>query len=93
MVSKKTRQDISPSSFNHILFAFAKEFGWGYDYVRNMPYKLFRIYSNELIRHYKEQEAASKGKKSKQKSSPLTDEEKENRRKMIMEMSNHGGHR
>lgn len=70
-----------------MLFAFAKEFGWGYDYLMNMPFRLFRVYARELGEHYKAQEAASQGKKYKRMSSgKLSDAEKARRKAIIEQM-------
>jgi hypothetical protein len=72
-------------SFGKLLFIFAKEFGWGWDYVRTIPYKIFKLYVNELIEYSKEQEAASKGQKHKREHRPLTDDEIAARKQLIKE--------
>jgi hypothetical protein len=72
-------------SFGKLLFIFAKEFGWGWDYIRTIPYKIFKLYVDELVEYSKEQEAASKGHKHKRKLKPLTDEEIAARKQRIQE--------
>lgn len=72
-------------SFGKLLFIFAKEFGWGWDYIRKLPYKIFKLYVRELIEYSKEQEAASKGHKYKKEYKPLTDDEIAARKQRIKE--------
>lgn len=72
--------------FDEILFAFAKEFGWTPQQVRELPVRLFYVYVEQLSEYMKAKEAASKGKKYKRSRSAtprLSQEEKDHKRELI----------
>ncbi len=73
------------NDFSRILFVFAKEFGWGWEYIRTIPFKIFKMYVDEYVEYTKENEAASKGKKYKRELKPLTASDKSRRRQIIEE--------
>jgi len=73
---------MTQNNISKLMFAMAKEFGWTPDQVLALPYKLFIMYARELGEYYEAMEAAQSGHKKPVK---LTDEDKEDKRKLLEE--------